>query len=108
MPPGMRTSALTREGASQRRLKKCRVLLPALDSQVAPVSIADIHFVDIMTRMLEYLDTSKARRRLLLVLWSERRSGTVAELAELAGVGFASAWREVKEMQALSLVVGER
>jgi hypothetical protein len=55
--------------------------------------------------MLEFLVNSKARRRLLLLLWSEGASGTTAELADRAGVGFASAYRELQAMRKLDLVV---
>jgi hypothetical protein len=44
----------------------------------------------------------------LLVLWAEGASGSAAELASLAGVGFASAYRELHAMQRLELVVSER
>jgi hypothetical protein len=54
--------------------------------------------------MLDFLITSKARRRLLSLLWREKKSGAVSELAELADVAFASAHAELKEMQRLQLV----
>ena len=57
--------------------------------------------------MFDFLVTAKARRRLLLLLWSENAHGTVSELAKRAGVGFASAWRELQAMQALDLLVRE-
>ena len=58
--------------------------------------------------MLQYLVTSKVRRRLLVLLWAERKTGSVAELAELADVSFASAHAELKAMQRLQLVHSER
>jgi len=58
--------------------------------------------------VLEYLVTSKARRRMLLLLWSERARGSTSELAEKAGVAFASAHTELKAMQSLGLVSSER
>ena len=58
--------------------------------------------------MLDFLVTSKARRRLLLLLWSEDVSGSATKLAERAGVGFASAYRELQSMRRLELVVSER
>jgi hypothetical protein len=58
--------------------------------------------------MLDFLVTSKARRRLLLLLWSEGASGSASELAERAGVGFASAYRELQAMRRRELVVCER
>jgi hypothetical protein len=58
--------------------------------------------------VVDYLVTSKARRRLLLLLWSEGVAGTAGELAKLGGVGFASAHRELQAMKRLDLVVSER
>jgi hypothetical protein len=58
--------------------------------------------------MFEFLVTSKARRRLLTLLWSEGESGSVSELAQRAGVGFASAYRELQAMRRLGLVASER
>lgn len=54
--------------------------------------------------MLQFLVTSKVRRRLLVLLWGEKKSGSVAELAELADVSFASAHSELKAMHRLQLV----
>ena len=54
--------------------------------------------------VLDYLVTSKVRRRLLLLLWAENKRGSVAELAELAGVAFASAHTELKAMQRVQFV----
>ena len=58
--------------------------------------------------MLAYLVTSKARRRLLELLWSAGERGTVAALASRAGVGFANAYRELHAMKRFGLVVSER
>lgn len=58
--------------------------------------------------MLDFLVTSKARRRLLDVLWRRDGSGSTAQLAALANVGFASAYRELRAMQAAGLVRAER
>src|SRR5437868_226528 len=58
--------------------------------------------------MVEFLVTSKVRRRLLTLLWSEGVSGNATELAERAGVGFASAYRELQKMRRLDLVLMER
>ena len=58
--------------------------------------------------MLDFLVTSRSRRRLLQLLWTGNESGSVKELAERAGVGFASAWRELRAMQAIALVVSSR
>ena len=58
--------------------------------------------------MLQYLVTSKARRRLLVLLWGEKKSGSVAELAELADVAFASAHAELKAMLRLQFVRSHR
>ncbi len=58
--------------------------------------------------MLDFLVTSKARRRMLLLLWSEGRSGSASDLAERAGVGFASAYRELQAMRRLDLAVAKR
>ncbi len=49
--------------------------------------------------MLRFLVTSKVRRRLLALLWGERASGATQELADRAGVSFASANVELKGMQ---------
>lgn len=58
--------------------------------------------------MLRFLVTSKVRRRLLVLLWGERQSGSVGELAELADASFASTHSELKAMQRLQLVHSER
>lgn len=54
--------------------------------------------------MIDFLVTSKARRRLLLLLWSEGACGSASALAERAGIGFASAYRELQAMRRLDLV----
>lgn len=54
--------------------------------------------------MLEYLVTSKVRRRLLLLLWAEQKRGTAGELAELAGVAFGAVHGELKAMHRAHLV----
>lgn len=54
--------------------------------------------------MLDYLVTSKVRRRLLSLLWGEERQAGAAELAELAGVAFAGAHAELKAMVGAQLV----
>jgi hypothetical protein len=58
--------------------------------------------------MLQYLVTSKVRRRLLSLLWGEKKQGSVAELAEIAGVAFAGAHVELKAMLQSQLVVSRR
>lgn len=58
--------------------------------------------------MLQFLVTSKVRRRLLVLLWGEKASGSVADLAELADASFASTHSELKAMQRLQLVRSER
>ncbi|MBI5499762.1 MAG: hypothetical protein HY907_05935 [Deltaproteobacteria bacterium] len=58
--------------------------------------------------MLGYLVTSKARRRLLELLWGQGARGSVTELAKRAGVGFANAYRELHAMKRLGLAVSER
>jgi hypothetical protein len=58
--------------------------------------------------VLEYLVTSKVRRRLLVLLWAQKKRGSITELAELASVAFAGAHGELKAMQRVELVVTER
>jgi hypothetical protein len=58
--------------------------------------------------MLDFLVTSTARRRLMHLLWGRGDAGSTSQLAELAGVGYASAYRELRSMEALGLVVSER
>ncbi len=59
--------------------------------------------------MLQFLVTSKTRRRLLVLLWGSRKQqGSVAELAELANVSFAGAHGELKSMLRLGLVVATK
>lgn len=48
--------------------------------------------------MLQYLVASKARRRLLVLLWGEGKRGSASQLADLAGVRFAGAYRELRAM----------
>lgn len=64
--------------------------------------------MDIIPPMLDFLVTSKTRRRLLKLLWGTEESGSASQFAKLARVGFASAYRELRAMQALGLVVTER
>jgi len=52
--------------------------------------------------------TSTARRELLRILWRDGAIGTVSELARLAHVGFASAYRELNAMKQVGLVSVER
>jgi hypothetical protein len=58
--------------------------------------------------MLTYLVRSRARRRLLMVLWTEGHSGSVSELARLTGMGFATVHRELAEMEQACLAICER
>lgn len=58
--------------------------------------------------MLEFLVRSKARRRLLTLLWDEGARGSVSALAEEAGLAFATAHSELKEMHHFGLVRVER
>lgn len=59
--------------------------------------------------MFDYLVTSRVRRRLLELLWARGVTGSASELAGHAGVAFAGAYRELKEMhrQGLAAVVVE-
>lgn len=54
--------------------------------------------------MLDFLVTSKVRRRLLSLLWGDGMEGSVPELAARAHVGLASVYREVLAMQRHDLV----
>jgi hypothetical protein len=56
--------------------------------------------------MFEYLVTSSVRRRLLALLWTEQARGSVRELAERAGVAYAAAYRELREMVRQGLATG--
>ncbi|HEY4245048.1 MAG TPA: hypothetical protein VGM88_34770 [Kofleriaceae bacterium] len=58
--------------------------------------------------MLQFLVTSKVRRRLLVLLWGQQQRGSVAELAALADASFAGAHGELRAMQRLQLVRAER
>jgi DNA-binding MarR family transcriptional regulator len=58
--------------------------------------------------VLRFLVKSKARRRLLALLWEQDVRGSVSELAERAGVAFAAAHRELREMRQYGLVRVER
>ncbi|HUQ98148.1 MAG TPA: winged helix-turn-helix domain-containing protein [Gemmatimonadaceae bacterium] len=58
--------------------------------------------------MLQYLVTSKVRRRLLVLLWGEMKRGSVSELASAAGVAFSNAHAELKSMQQHELVRSQR
>ena len=55
--------------------------------------------------MLEYLITGKVRRRLLELLWRDGESGSVSELARLAGLSFSGAHRELQAMARVGLAV---
>lgn len=54
--------------------------------------------------MFDYLVTSKARRRLLLLLWKNGASGSVSSLSKQARVAYANAHRELRAMKLLGLV----
>jgi hypothetical protein len=58
--------------------------------------------------VLQYLVTSKVRRRLLVLLWADKQRGAVGELAERAGVAFAGAHAELKAMQRAHLAVSRQ
>ncbi len=58
--------------------------------------------------MFQYLVKAKARRRLLSVLWTEGRRGSASELAALAGVGFATAYRELHAMRQYQVATSEQ
>lgn len=58
--------------------------------------------------MMSFLVTSKARRRVLELLWGNPpASGSCTDLAARAGVGFANAYRELHAMKELGLVATE-
>ena len=54
--------------------------------------------------MLSFLVTSKARRRLLELLWLHEATGTASELARRARVGFSTAYQELKAIESFGLV----
>jgi hypothetical protein len=58
--------------------------------------------------LIEYLITSKARRRLLTAICAKRAVGSVSELAREAKVVTSVAHREVAKMELLRLVVVDR
>jgi hypothetical protein len=58
--------------------------------------------------VLDFLVTSKARRRMLLLLFGEGASGSATELAKRARVGFAGAYRELRAMRAIGIAVAGR
>lgn len=58
--------------------------------------------------VLQYLVTSKVRRRLFVLLWREKQRGSVSELAELADVSFSNAHAELKAMRQYELVRSQR
>lgn len=57
--------------------------------------------------MLEYLVTSKTRRKLLQLLWRDGVSGTVSDLADKAGVAFAGAHKELSAMAKAGVATAE-
>ena len=58
--------------------------------------------------MLQFLVSSKVRRRLLLLLWVDGEEGTATQLAARAHVSFASAYRELRAMNRWQLVTTGR
>jgi len=58
--------------------------------------------------VLDFLVTSIARRRMLRLLWAQGESGSASRLAKRAGVGFASAYRELRAMRSRELVSTRR
>jgi hypothetical protein len=63
---------------------------------------------DILILVLDYLVTSKVRRRLLTLLWGQNASGSVSDLAKRAQVAFASTHRELHTMKLLGFVSSTR
>jgi hypothetical protein len=53
--------------------------------------------------MLQFLVRSKARRLLLALLWVEEARGSVSELAQEAGLAFATTHKELKGMRQFGL-----
>ncbi len=53
--------------------------------------------------MLDYLIPSRARQGLLKLLWAQGEHGSVSELAQLAGMSFGSAHRELNAMKRAGL-----
>src|SRR5207248_11573055 len=58
--------------------------------------------------MLDFLVPADVRRRFLRLLFAERASGSTAELAERAHVGFASSYRELRAMASAGLASSTR
>lgn len=58
--------------------------------------------------MLGYLVTSRTRRQLLELLWVDGVAASASELARLAGVAYAGAYRELKNMAAARVAVVAR
>ena len=58
--------------------------------------------------MLEFLITSKARRRLFILLWRDNAAGSVATLAAKARLAYAGAHKELRAMRGLGLVTYSR
>jgi hypothetical protein len=58
--------------------------------------------------MLDYLVPSRARQRLLKLLWAQGEHGSVSELAQLAGLSFASAHKELNAMKRAGLATCTR
>lgn len=53
--------------------------------------------------MLDFLVTSKTRRKLLRLLWRDHASGTATEFAARAAVSYASAYQELRKMRLMGL-----
>jgi hypothetical protein len=64
--------------------------------------------VIVLDVLLSYLVPSRARRRLLRLLWAEEAEGSVSGLARRAGVCFAAAHRELAAMRAEGAARAER
>ncbi len=58
--------------------------------------------------MLTSLVTSSTRRRLVVALWKDGQAGSVSDLARLAGVSFAGAYRELRAMERAGLAACSR
>jgi hypothetical protein len=58
--------------------------------------------------LLSYLVTSRARRKLLRLLWGATAEGSVSELGRRAEVSFAAAHRELLAMRAAGLARAQR
>lgn len=54
--------------------------------------------------LIDYLVTSRIRRRLLRLIWSEEIAGTLHQISKLSGYAYSAVYREISEMKRQGII----